>query len=554
MDNIENKEIVENEQPQDVSLKTPEMLLPEQYQPKALFELNKCDTAFAVCALVLSIFSAVFGIFGGFAFGYMLSIVFMLILFGIYFLKGSKARILPIICGLLSLANSAVFICTTNGSVRFFGVVISFLLSFVCFDGMVNGAVVGNRQTLGIFYAAASTMGNMGVSLKSLFSNSDGDKKSIGKALVGLICAIPVLAVVIPLLISSDDAFRGMMNNIFRDSGNTFITVLKVLFGILLFMFVISYGFSLKNGRISKVKEGKFAGIENIYLISFLSAIAVCYLLYLFSQLAYFFSAFKGFLPNDDITYAEYARKGFFEMCVIAVINLGIVFSGILLAKKPNGKVCHGIKAITTFIAVFTLIIIATAISKMVLYIDTYGMTVLRVTTSAFMLFVSIVFIAVILRIYIIKINIVKTALIAAGCVVMLLGTVNVNAVCAKYNYQAYKNKKLDTIDVKALYELGDEGIPYVIRIACSKDENVAPAAQKYLAEAYLYDYFDDMQYALDFTIDDLKEKQMNKGFERFSIPKANAYNELYKFIEKNPQFAAKCHTFFDDGNKNYFW
>ncbi len=543
---IEKNEILETEpqestQQENTRVKTPEMLLPDQYQPKPLFELKKGDTAFAVCALVASIFTSIFGIFGGFAFGYLLSIALMTALFCIYFAKGGKVSVMPVICGLLSLANSAVFICTTNSSVRFFGVVVSFLLGLVCFDGMTNGATAGNRQTAGIFYSAASTVGNIGVSLKSLFTGGDGDKKAVGKALVGLLCAVPVLIIVVPLLISSDDAFSGMLSNIFSSSGNAFLTVLKAVFGAVISMFVISYGISLKFVRVSKMKDSKFAGIENVYIISFLSAIGVCYLLYLFSQLAYFFSAFKGFLPNDDITYSQYARKGFFEMCVIAVINLCLVFFSILLAKKQNGKVCHGIKAIATFISVFTLIIIATAISKMALYIDAYGMTVLRVTTSAFMLFLGIVFIAVILRIYINKINIVKTALIAAGCIVLMLGTANVNAVCAKYNYEAYKSKELKTVDIEALYDLGDEGIPYVVRLACSDNKDDAYEAQEYLLKAYMSDYFDDMYYAEGFGVEELKQNQKHKGFSHFSIPKSRAYSELYKFIESNPEFDDYC-------------
>ncbi len=541
MDNIENNKILENEQQENTQVKTPEELLPAMYQPKPLFELKRGDTTFSVCALIASIFTSVFGIFGGFSFGYLLSACFMIMLFSVYFIKGGKASVLPVICGLLSLANSAVFICTTNGSVRFFGVVISFLLSLVFFDGVVNGNQDGNRKTAGVIFSAASTMGNIGISLKSLFSTNKGDKKVIGKVMLGLVCAIPVLIVVVPLLISSDDAFRGMMSNIFSGSGNAFVTVLKAAFGVGISMFVISYGFSLKFGRTSRTKESSFKGIESIYIISFLSAIAVCYLLYLFSQLAYFFSAFKGFLPNNEITYAEYARKGFFEMCVIAVINLGIVFLSMLLAKKQNGKVCLGLKAITTFIALFTLIIIATAISKMVLYIGEYGMTVLRVTTSAFMLFLSVVFIAVILRIYINKINIAKTALIAAGIVVLVLGTANVNAVCARYNYEAYKSNKLDSIDIEALYELGDEGIPYLTKLACSKDVEVALEAQRYLAIAYTEDYFVDMHTVDEFDATTLERHQKHTGFSYFSLPRSRAYTKLYKFIENNPQFSEYC-------------
>ena len=324
-----------------------------------------------------------------------------------------------------------------------------------------------------------------------------------------------------------------MMSNIFS---NTFSFFLKILFALFICPFFISYGFSLKTGRVSRIKESNFKGIDSIYLISFLSAISVSYVLYLFSQLAYFFSAFKGFLPEGDITYAQYARKGFFDLCVIAVINLLIVFLALLLAKKENGKVCHTIKAIATFISVFTLIIIATAISKMVLYIGTYGMTVLRITTSSFMLFLSIVFISVILRIYINKVNIVKTALITAGVILLLLGTVNVNSVCARYNYESYKAERLEKIDVKGLYELGPEGIPYIVKLTSNEDFDVVNETQEYLARAYLYDYFDNLENAQSFTFDDLKANEKNKGFARsFCLAGGKRRTLPYETRENDP-------------------
>ncbi|MBQ8204133.1 MAG: DUF4173 domain-containing protein [Clostridia bacterium] len=547
---MENNEILTATESQEIKQETPNYN-PPLYQPKPLFSLTKRDTVFAVCVVVACIFTAIFGIFGGFAFGYLLSVFLMSALFIIYLAKDGKASVLPILCGILAVLNSAVFICTTNGSVRFFSVVTSLLSALVFFDGFVNSSSKGNRETLGIFISAASTLENIDVAIKSLFSNENGSKKAIGKVLIGLLCALPVLAIVVPLLIASDDAFRGMMTNIFS---NCISTILKTVFGVMLSVLVFTYGLSLKAGRVTKIKRGSFAGIENIYTISFLSTISVCYLLYLFSQLAYFFSAFKGFLPNGEITYAEYARKGFFEMCIIAVINLCLVFLALLLAKKENGKVCNTVKAITTFISVFTLLIIATAISKMVLYIDAYGMTVLRLTTSAFMLFLAITFISAILRIYTTKINIIKTALITAGCITLILGVTNVNAVCAKYNYEAYRLNKLETIDIEAIYDLGDEGIPYIVKLGASKDKDVAIEAQQYLAKAYLYDYFDNMESADFFLVEELRENQKDKGFERFSIPKSKAYDMLYKFIEKNPQFADNCQELYNELNQEYIY
>ncbi len=523
----------------------------QEYQPCPTFSLSKRDIVFALCALVASIFTSVFGIFSGFALGYLISSVLLVVLFTLYLIKIKSVRIFPLLCIILSLANSVIFITTTNESVKFFGVLTGFLLAVIGMDNLALGKTVGNRDTLGIFYRAASTMGNIGVSLKSLFSNSNGNKKSIGKIMFGLLCAVPVLIIVVPLLLKSDDAFSGMMSSIFVDFSDGVLTIFKISFGAGLSILAVSYGLSLKFGRFSNAKESSLAGIDNTYIISFLSAISVCYLLYLFSQLAYFFSAFSGFLPNQDIGYSEYARKGFFEMCIIAVINLTLVFLSMLFSKKQDGKVCVGIKVMTTFIAIFTLIIIATAISKMVLYIQEYGMTVLRLTTSAFMLFLAVSFLAVILRIYLNKINIVKTTLVTAGIIVLLLGTVNVNGVCAKYNYEAYKSQKTKNIDVEAMYELGDDGIPYLTKLACSKDREVALEAQEYLAKAYMEDYFTDMKCLEEFDAQTLKEHQKHTGFSYFSVPENEAYNTLYKFIENNPQFDDYC---IDKYGYSSFW
>ena len=451
--------------------------------PGSTFLLTKRDTAFSLCAGLACVFTAVFGIFEGYALGYLLSSVAMLAVFAIYFTKDRKRCVLSFFSGLLALANAGVFVCTSNGSVRFFAAAVSFFLALTCIDGWKNGGVKGNRQTLWIFFRAVATIGKMRMSIRSLSAGEN--KRSVGKAMLGILCALPVLIVVVPLLLSSDFAFQGMMKEVF---GNVPTLILKIGFGLLLALFVIPYGLSMRHTPTKPAREGRFTGIENVFVISFLSAISLFYVLYLFSQLAYFFSAFQGFLPDEKITYAQYARKGFFEMCVIAVINLIVVFAALLLAKKKNGKVCHGIKGLATFIAIFTLLIIATAISKMVLYIGEYGMTVKRVTTSAFMVFLAIVYLSVILRVYFVRINIIKTGLLAAGCIVLILGFANVNHICARYNYESYQSGKLATVDVEALYNMGHEGIPYVVKLVSDEDKMVAGKAKNYLKKAYLKD------------------------------------------------------------------
>ncbi len=513
---------------------------PTPKKQKPLFNLTKGDAAFTVFSVCLCIFAVAFGICQSFFLGIGLTVVFTLVLFSVYLSRGKKVKFGAWMYGILALSTSAVFITTTNPEIRAAGLIMGCLLALTCFYEIAVGKTKGNRQTIGIFYNAGCSLTNIGISVKSLFANKRGEKKIFGKVLLGLVCALPVVTLVLALLITSDDAFRGMMEQLFS---NTFATLLKCIFGIGIALLMIAHGFSLKHTRTAKIKNSSFGGIDTVYVVSFLGAVSLCYVLYLFSQLAYFFNAFQGFLPDGMPTYSAYARQGFFEMCIIALINLALVLLTFLFTRKKEGTVHPLVKGVATFIGAFTLIIVATALSKMVLYIGTYGMTVLRITTSAFMVFTAIVFAGVILRIYSPKINVVKTALVSAGCLLILLGTVNVNGVCAKYNYHRYLNKPTLGIDVQALYELGDEGIPYLVALA-QNDPDYGREAMTYLANAYLHDYFEDMRYKDDFTLEDLTENQKWKEFGYYSIPKQRAYNSLYQFVEDNPNFPSLCQSY----------
>ncbi len=508
---------------------------PYNFPEEKPFELDKRDIIFSASAAVSCIFTVIFGVSGNFALGFMLSALLLICLLSIYLHKEKNLRITAALCGLLAIAGTVTFITTSNGSVRFFTVVEILLLCLVLFDALANHEKQGGTIS-GILGTAYSGVFNIPISVKSFFSKNDGKQSALGKILVGVVCAVPALFVIIPLLASSDTAFNGMIDALIS---NSIPTLAKIILGLVFAAVVISYGLTLKKGRFDNVKAPQINGVDSIYIISFLSVVSLAYLLYLFSQLAYFFSAFAAILPDGyEFTLSGYARRGFFELCAIAVINFVIVLLSILLSSK-KGTTNTAVKVLCTFIAIFTLIISATAISKMVLYIDAYGMTVLRLTTSAFMIFLIIVFASLLLRIYIPEIKVIKTALFTAAAVLLILGTVNVNAVAAKYNYDRYINDTLPNIDVNALADLGDEGVPYIVKLAKSDNYDVRYNAQQYLVDFYTEEYFDCAEEELKSGLSrkELESNKKYKGIKSFSIPKYKAYQALYEYMEDNPKF-----------------
>lgn len=496
-------------------------------------EFNKRDFIFAGLSALSCVFIVLFGLFGSFALGFSLSALMLICVLSVYICEAENIRVKTIICGILVIANILNFVFTSNGSVRFFTVVELFFLSLVLFDSLASKEKAGVIKRIAVTFL--SLFANIPFSLKGIFGKKKDGSGTIGKVLLGAACALPVLLIIVPLLSSADVAFGGIINLII---GNSVPTTMKISLGLATAIFIVSYGFTVKKNKYREINLQKPKAIETIFVASFLSVVSIAYLLYLFSQLAYFFSAFSSILPEGyEFTVAIYARRGFFELCAISVINLIIITISLLLSSQ-DGKINTSIKLLCSFISFFTLIICLTAISKMVLYIDSFGMTVLRITTSAFMVFLIIVFIAVMLKIYISKIKVMKVALFSAAIILVILGSLNVNAVAAKYNYERYMDKSLPNIDISAMADLGDEGVPYLVKLAESNDYTVNDLAKGYLKQYYNYTYFDlsEEQLKLEFNKETLDKNIEYKSLKYFSVPKYKAYKALYEYAENNPQ------------------
>jgi len=99
----------------------------------------------------------------------------------------------------------------------------------------------------------------------------------------------------------------------------------------------------------------------------------VLYLLFSAIQIVYLFIGNMQ-LPAG-VTYAEYARRGFFQLLFVCVLNLAAVLS-IQSYFKEN----RVLKALLLAISGCTLIMTASSACRMLLYIRAYQLTFLRVS------------------------------------------------------------------------------------------------------------------------------------------------------------------------------
>ena len=206
-----------------------------------------------------------------------------------------------------------------------------------------------------------------------------------------------------------------------------------------------------------------------VFAIPALTLLAI-YGLFFFSQWDIYTGAFSGVLPAE-YTAAEYARSGFFELCAVAAINAVVCFAFSVFSRGADRAAALCRKIVNTMFALATLILIATAFSKMFLYIRFYDLTVLRLFTSVVMLLLAIGFLLSIFAQWLRRVEVFPIMLVLTCALLLAVPFLNVRGRIARYNVDAYLQRAEqgvveNRIDCNYLLDdLGDAAIPEAVRL-----------------------------------------------------------------------------------------
>ena len=311
--------------------------------------------------------------------------------------------------------------------------------------------------------------------------------KKLGFILIGLLISLPITLICAALLMKADDIFRNLMGNIL-DFGisETFEFVLRFAFGIPVasYLFGMLFTNTKRENQPSSDKPLPTHVVPTTIACSTVAPVCFLYVIFFISHFSYLTSALWGSV-HADFSYAEYARQGFFELCAVAMINLIIIiFLNLFDKKSDNGLTSKAVKFFTTFMVVSTVILITTALGKMFLYIDSYGLTRLRVYTSLFMVLLLICFVIIAIRTFKENMKVFKPLFAVFAVMVGILCFGNVDGFIARYNISAYQNGQLAELDVRLFYELSDAAVIPAIRLADS-DCEVGEQIREYLRHKY---------------------------------------------------------------------
>lgn len=205
--------------------------------------------------------------------------------------------------------------------------------------------------------------------------------------------------------------------------------------------------------RLGWVETAVVLGLMNVLFLGFAVA-----------QLVALSEGGRRVIGTAGLTYAEYARTGFFQLLAVAAITLATVLSLRAVLDQTDRSIRRRFTFLAQLTVALTLIIVFVAVRRLGLYADAFGLTMLRLYSTVFAYWIG----AVLILLGLVLAGVGRTrgwlpsVAVGIGLVGLLwLNVANPEAVVVKHNVAfAERSGRFDPVYVA---NLSDDAIPSLV-------------------------------------------------------------------------------------------
>lgn len=283
----------------------------------------------------------------------------------------------------------------------------------------------------------------------------------------GVGIGLPLLVVVIILLMSADSVFEQIVWRLpdYMLSSNFPNAILRMAVTFILSLLFFGIFQVLRQKPKPRLKQTfienrrpaePWSGVTALTVLVMLNTV---YVLFAAVQFSYFFSS----TLQGGLSYAQYARQGFFELMVVTLINWAVLVSCLKRVEPANGAVKHMMKIMYSALVLVSGIMIFSAYQRLGLYEAAYGYTTARLLAKSSMLFLVVVFGYTLFRIWIDRLRLTHFYLIAVLLFYMMLHVINPNQLIVENNLERWE--RTGKIDIEYMDTLGHTGVLGLVQL-----------------------------------------------------------------------------------------
>ena len=279
----------------------------------------------------------------------------------------------------------------------------------------------------------------------------------------GVLLAAPLLVLFGALFVAADAVFERLVLEVF---GFDLARVFSHLFLVCFFAWITAG--LLWAGLMARIPQNLVLprprvislGIVEVGVV--LGLLDLLFLTFVVIQVRYLFGGAGHVTTTAGLTYAEYARHGFFELAAVTALALPLLLLAHWLFRPESRSHEIAFKALAMLMVALLCVVVASALQRMYLYTSEFGLTELRLYTTVFMFWISVVLVWFVLTVLRSRRNrFAFGALLAGFAAILAINAVNPDALIASTNIDRLEQGK--RFDPYYLTTLSADAVPTIV-------------------------------------------------------------------------------------------
>ncbi|MDD3404373.1 MAG: DUF4173 domain-containing protein [Hespellia sp.] len=354
--------------------------------------------------------------------------------------------------------------------------------------------------------------------VKMLSEGESRKKKTVLAVLLGLGIAILLLAIVLPLLLSSDMMFAKLFGQILKYLNVPTVIGAGVV-GLIGIMTCYGLFAALGEYNFPAPQEKKLKTFNPIIGITFTAVLAVIYFVYSFIQIIYVFAGMQKGLP-EGVTYALYAHTGFYQLLAVGIINFILVMVCMYVFDQNLA-----LRILLTTISGCTFIMMISAMYRMLLYVGEYHLTFLRVLVLWFLVVLVMIMTGVIVSMYRTAFPLFKFIVGVVACMYIGLSLSRPDAWIAAY-------------DIRMTKQMNVEDVSYMMnRLSLDATVELAKVDPAQVWDDYTEEMNPNIGYRMHDYFSDIVERNQGIYFRKANYSRIRATIAAKEWLQENAQY-----------------
>ncbi|WP_328886670.1 DUF4153 domain-containing protein [Streptomyces sp. NBC_00316] len=323
-------------------------------------------------------------------------------------------------------------------------------------------ALHGGRSWLGVFLGSVGLFSSVAEGLKwggrGARARMAGSRDRWGVAFRSTAVAVVLLIVFGALFASADAAFADVLGSLIPD-----VSLGDGPWRLFLFVVGLVGALAAAHTAAAPVRWDRItvrAGTARGRLEWALPLIVLnlLFAVFLAIQLTVLLGGYDKVMAETDLSYSAYARQGFWQLLWATLLTLLVIALALRWAPRGAPRDRTLVRSVLGVLCLLTLVVVASALRRMDLYVDAYGLTRLRISVAAVELWLGVVLV-LIMAAGVFGARLLPRAVAASAAVgVLAFGLVSPDGLIAEQNVQRFRNDH--AIDVDYLRGLSADAVP----------------------------------------------------------------------------------------------